>query len=239
MEAFALSEDVTAMVQARLFALQDEKYKRFQASLMPTVDRETVIGVRIPMLRNLALSFAGTEQAQIFLQSLPHRYYEENNLHAFLIEKIGDFEKTIEALDVFLPHVNNWATCDMMSPRCLADHRAQLLPFICTWLNSPHPYAVRYAIGLLMKLYLGTAFSPIYPEMVAAIKRDEYYIRMMIAWYFATALALQYDAVIPFLEEERLDAWVHNKAIQKSLESRRLSAEKKAYLKSLKLKKTR
>ena len=226
--------NIETLVRERLFAMQDVSYKEFHSALMPTVNPDLIIGVRTPALRKFAAEFAKTPDAADFLRILPHTYYEENNLHAFLIEKIGDFDDTVAALNTFLPYVDNWATCDMMSPKCFGRHLPELLSPICAWLASPHPYAVRFGIGMLMKFYLDEAFSPEYPAMVAAVEREEYYIKMMVAWYFATALAKQYDAVLPYITERRLDAWTHNKAIQKAVESYRISAEQKDYLKPFK-----
>lgn len=220
-------------VQKELFSMQDEAYRLFQAKLMPTIDVETVIGVRTPNLRKFAKAFAQTDEAATFLQSLPHRYYEENNLHAFLLEQIRDFDACIAALDAFLPYVDNWATCDSMAPKVLGKQRDALLAHIRRWLTSEHPYTVRFAVGLLMRYYLDEAFSPAYLDMAAGIRREEYYVRMMVAWYFATALAKQYEATLPVLEQNILDPWTHNKAIQKAVESYRITPEQKAVLRSL------
>lgn len=218
----------------RLYALTEEGYRRFQIPLLPTVDPERVLGVRTPALRKLAKELAGTPEAEAFLQELPHRYYEENNLHAFLVEQIKDYEACIAAIDAFLPYVDNWSTCDGWSPKVLGKHPTELIGKIREWMESPHPYTVRYGIGMLQRYFLDERFSPDYPEWVAAVKREEYYVQMMMAWYFATALAKQYQATLPLLEEQRLTPWVHNKTIQKARESFRISPEQKAYLKTLK-----
>lgn len=223
-------------VQKELFALQDLKYRDFHSKLMPTVDKEKIIGVRTPQLRKFANAFAKTEEAKEFLKILPHEYYEENNLHGFLIEKIKDFDQCIAELDRFLPYVDNWATCDMMSPKVLKKYPKKLLEQVKVWIKSEDTYAVRYAIGCLMNYYLEEEFSTEYPDMAAAVKSEEYYIQMMQAWYFATALAKQYEAILPYLEERRLEPWVHNKSIQKAVESYRITPEQKAYLKTLKIK---
>ncbi|MBQ8311348.1 MAG: DNA alkylation repair protein [Clostridia bacterium] len=220
-------------IQAQLRAMQDEIYKDFQCKLMPTVDREAVIGVRTPQLRQMAKALDATE-AKTFLSSLPHRYYEENNLHAFLIERIRDYDECIAALDTFLPHVDNWATCDSMNPKILGEHLDRLLTDINRWLASSDVYAVRFAIKLLMTYFLDEAFDPAYPARVASIKSDEYYINMMIAWYFATALAKQYDAILPYIAERRLSTWIHAKTIQKAIESYRITPAQKENLKTLK-----
>lgn len=219
--------------------MRDEAYKQFQCTLMPTVDPSTVIGVRTPALRRYAGELAKEESTVDFLLSLPHDFYEENNLHAFLIEQMRGLQETVDALDRFLPYVDNWATCDSMSPKVFAKCPEVLLPKIEEWLCSEKTYTVRYAIGLLMRYFLDDRFCISYVERVASIRSEEYYINMMIAWYFATALAKQYDAILPFLTERRLSLWVHNKAIQKAVESYRITNEQKAHLRSLKMKSKR
>ena len=223
-------------LQRQLFAMADLSYKAFHCSLIPTVDEDTVIGIRTPVLRKFAAEFAKTEEAAAFLRDLPHRYYEENNLHGFLLEKIKDYDTLIAELNRFLPYVNNWATCDMISPKIFPKHREELLEQIRIWIRNEHTYTVRFAIGMLMKFCLDESFDPAGPGLVAKIRSEEYYINMMIAWYFATALAKQYDAILPYLEERRLDPWTHNKAIQKAVESRRITAEQKEYLRTLRIK---
>ncbi len=231
-------EQVCQSVQKQLFSLQDTAYRAFHSKLIPTVDSETIIGVRTPALRKFASDFAKTPEASVFLKQLPHDYYEENNLHSFLIEKCRDYEETIRLLDDFLPYVDNWATCDMMSPKIFGKHLPELLLAIRRWIASDRCYTVRYGIGLLMNWYLDGAFSPDYPALVAGVQSKEYYVNMMIAWYFATALAKQYQAVLPYFENRRLSPWTHNKAIQKAVESRRITDEQKSYLKTLKVAKT-
>ena len=221
-------------VTQRLLGLADEKYRQFQIPLMPTVEPERVIGVRTPILRKLAKELAGTSEAEAFLQDLPHTYYEENNLHAFLVEQIKEYDTCIVAIDTFLPYVDNWSTCDGWSPKVLKKHPDTLLCKIREWMTSDHPYTVRFGIGMLQRYFLDDRFAPVYVDWVATIDREEYYVRMMVAWYFATALAKQYDAVVPFLERHCLPVWTHNKAIQKAVESYRVTAEHKAYLKQLK-----
>ena len=220
----------------RLFEMQDLKYRNFSHSLMPTVDKEKVIGVRTPALRKLAKEFSKDERSKNFMSSLPHVYYEENNLHAFLIEQITDFETAVLETDRFLPYVDNWATCDCMSPKAFKKDLDRLLTKIDQWLSSSHTYTVRYGICTLMRYYLDSRFSPDFLKKVAEIRSDEYYVKMMIAWYFATALAKQYDATLPYISEKKLDKWTHNKAIQKAIESYRVTDEHKAYLKTLKIK---
>ena len=224
------------MIRQTLLKMGDGTYKDFVASLIPTVSKDMIIGIPIPMLRKYARGIAGTREANEFLCQLPHAYYEENNLHAYLIERIGDFSRTVLALEQFLPYVDNWATCDSMCPKVLSGGSDELLPYIRRWLASDHPYTVRYGMELLMKFYLDASFSLEYPSWVCRVSSEEYYIRMMQAWYFATALAKQPEAILPYLREKRLSVWVHNKTIQKAIESRRISPDQKIYLKSLKRK---
>lgn len=223
-------------LQAQLFALQDPEYRAFQCRLMPTIAPDRVIGIRTPQLRKFAQTFMKTGGAAEFLQALPHDYYEENNLHAFCIERLRDFDETIAALDAFLPYVDNWATCDMLRPKIFARHLPELLPHIRRWIASARCYTVRFGIGMLMSFYLDEAFQPEYLQWVSAVHREEYYVNMMIAWYFATALAKQYEQTIGYLERPVLDAWTHNKAIQKAIESNRITPEQKTYLRTLKRK---
>ena len=222
-------------IQQRLFALQDAGYRDFHAALMPTVDKALVIGVRMPALRALAKELKGTEPAADFMAQLPHKYYEENNLHAALIGHIRDFDACMAAVERFLPWVDNWATCDRMNPKALAKDKAALLEHIRLWLQSGHTYTVRFGMGMLMNHFLEEDFREEYLALVASVQSEEYYIRMMQAWYFATALAKQYEAAVKVLEQRKLGAWVHNKTIQKARESYRISDEQKIYLKSLKV----
>lgn len=221
-------------VRNRLFEMQDLNYKAFHSKLMPTVDSDLVIGVRTPELRKFAKDFSKTEMAEDFLATLPHKFYEENNLHAFMISQMKDFNSVVEKLNEFLPFVDNWATCDMMRPAVFKNHKAELLTEIEKWLKSDKPYTVRFGIEMLMVHYLEDAFDVSYPQKVAEIKSDEYYVKMMIAWYFATALAYRYDEVLPFIENSVLEPWIHNKTIQKVVESYRIADEKKKYLKTIK-----
>ena len=223
-------------VKQELFFLQDEKYRVFMSRLLPTVDPDTVIGVRTPALRKYAGELLKKEEGSVFLQDLPHRYFEENQLHAFMVSGIRDYRTCMEALCRFLPYVDNWATCDQMSPKVFRKHKQELRGKIQEWIGTGRTYTIRFAVGMLMQHFLDEDFDPAYPEIVAGIRSDEYYVNMMIAWYFATALAKQYDAVLPYLEERRLDVWTHNKTIQKAAESYRITTEQKAYLKSLKVK---
>jgi len=223
-------------LQKELFQLQDEGYRDFHASLMPTVPKKTIIGIRVPVLRSFAKQFFKTEQKNQFLKELPHTYYEENNLHAFMIEQIKDFEEALSETENFLPYIDNWATCDMFFPKVFLKNSERLLPKIRCWITSEHPYTVRYAIGLLMRMFLEEEFLPEYPEMVLRVESEEYYVKMMIAWYFATALAKQYQDIISYFTKPRFDVWTHNKAIQKAIESNRIPEETKKYLKTLKRK---
>jgi 3-methyladenine DNA glycosylase AlkD len=230
-------KQIIKSIQDKVFALRDESYKEFNSKLIPTVDPKTVIGVRTPALRALAKEIsADKENTDVFLENLPHKYFEENQLHAFIISGIKDYDECIEQLARFLPFVDNWATCDQMSPKVFRKHRPELLEHIRCWLQSDKTYTVRFGIGMLMEHFLDEDFDPSYPEMVAELRSDEYYINMMIAWYFATALAKQYESILPFIEEKRLSPWTHNKAIQKSVESYRITDEQKTYLRRLKVK---
>ncbi|NLB79145.1 MAG: DNA alkylation repair protein, partial [Clostridiaceae bacterium] len=206
-------------IQEKLYALQDLKYKEFQCKLMPTISPEAVIGVRTPELRKLAKEISKEPEMKEYLKILPHRYYEENNLHGFLLERMKDYGEAVAAVDEFLPYVDNWATCDSMNPKVFQKHLPELLTNIQKWIAEQHTYTVRFGIGMLMGLYLDNDFSMEFPEWVADIRSEEYYINMMIAWYFATALAKQWDAILPYIEERRLDKWAHNKTIQKAIES--------------------
>ena len=223
-------------IQRQLFGLQELQYKKFTSKLMPTVNPETVIGVRTPELRKLAKDYSKTPEAMEFLKTLPHTYFEENNLHGFLIETIKDYDIAIAAVDAFLPYIDNWATCDTLSPKVFKKHLPELYEKIKVWLKSGKTYTVRFGIGMLMGFYLDENFKPETLELVAGVRSEEYYINMMIAWYFATALAKQYDAALPYIQEQRLEKWAHNKAIQKAIESYRISDETKAYLRTLKAK---
>jgi len=218
-------------IQKHLFELQDMAYRDFHSRLMPGIDKETIIGIRVPVLRKYAKSIAGTELSEKFIKELPHRYYEENNLHMMLITGIKDYDRCISEIERFLPYIDNWATCDFPAPKCFENHKEDLLPVIKRWIASSETYTIRYGIGMLMRLYLDTDFDPEYVRIVAEVKSDEYYVNMMIAWYMATALAKQWDAVIPYIEEHRMSDWVHRKTIQKAVESYRITDEQKRYLK--------
>ena len=223
-------------IQKELFRLQDVQYRDFQAKLIPNIPPEAMIGVRTPALRSLAKQLARQEETREFLCLLPHRYFDENQLHAFILSGMKDYDRCIAGVNAFLPYVDNWATCDQMSPKVFKKHKTELLSEIEKWLRSDKTYTVRFAIGMLMEHFLGEDFDISYPETVAAIRSEEYYVRMMAAWYFATALAKRYDEVLPFIERKKLDPWTHNKAIGKSIESYRITDEQKNYLRSLKIK---
>ena len=222
-------------IREELFALQDEKYRDFTKNLTPGLEADSFIGVRTPALKKLAKEYAKAEGIEEFLGDLPHKYFEENQLHAFLISEIKDYETCIREINRFLPYVNNWATCDQMSPKVFAKHKKELLGEVKVWIKSKETYTVRYAIGTLMRHYLDEDYDEKYPKMVAAVKSDEYYINMMIAWYFATALAKQYESILPYIENQKLSKWTHNKTIQKAIESYRITPEQKEYLRSLKV----
>ncbi len=228
--------DMSEYIEKRLFELHDDNYREFHSRLIPNVRKDTIIGVRTTALRKLASELWKEGTAENFMKQLPHKYYEENNLHGFFIEKIGDYDKTTAALDKFLPYIDNWATCDLMSPKIFKKNTEKLLPKIEEWIKSGDTYTVRFGIGMLMKYYLDENFSPEILEIVTAVKSDEYYVNMMIAWFFATALAKQYDSSISIIENRKLDSWTHNKTIQKAAESNRISPEIKKYLYDYKVK---
>ena len=222
-------------IRETLFSLRDEKFAAFQARLIPNVAPERVIGVRTPALRKLAKTLRGSGQAEEFLKALPHEFFEENNLHAFLLCEMKDFEACVQAVEDFLPYVDNWATCDQMSPGVFRKNKQALLPYIRCWIASERCYTRRFGTGMLMSHFLDEDFREEYLSLVSDIRSEEYYVNMMIAWYFATALAKQYEAALPYLENRRLDPWVHNKTIQKAVESFRVSDEHKACLRALKI----
>ncbi|MBO7563957.1 MAG: DNA alkylation repair protein [Clostridiales bacterium] len=223
-------------IEQQLKSLADEKYRNMQVTIIPTVAPETIIGVRTPELRKIAKELAKRSDVSDFLSDLPHKYFEENQLHAFVLSEMKDFDSCIRYVDAFLPYVDNWATCDQMSPKIFKKHKKELLSWIDTWISSKETYTVRFAIGMLMEHFLDEDFDPAYPKMVSKVRSEEYYVNMMIAWYFATALAKQYDSILPYIEKKKLSDWTHNKAIQKSVESYRITDEQKAYLKTLKVK---
>ena len=222
-------------IVGKLFQMRDEKYAAMQVKILPTVEKDSIIGVRTPELRAFAKALFGDAETESFLKELPHRYFDENQLHAFVISQEKDFDKCIAETEAFLPFIDNWATCDQLSPKAFKREAQKLLPYIRKWIRSEHVYTVRFAIGMLMQHFLDGNFSPEYPEMVAGARSEEYYVNMMRAWYFATALAKQYDSVIPYLEGNKLDTWTHNKTIQKSIESYRITDGQKEHLRTLKV----
>ena len=226
---------VSERIRGSLFEAQDVSYRDFQSRLIPTLDKERIIGVRTPQVRATAKLFEKDSEIDDFLSDLPHHYFEENNVHVSVIGRIKDYERCLCELERFLPYIDNWLTCDMESPKVFAKHTGEFLGPIRRWLASGQTYTVRFAIRMLMSFYLGENFSTEYPDMVSAVRSEEYYVNMMIAWYFATALAKQYDAALPYIEQKKLVPWTHNKAIQKARESFRITAEQKEYLKTLRI----
>ena len=222
------------VIVEKLQALADSGYRDFQAKLMPTVAKDTIIGVRTPAMRALAKELKGTELAASFLQELPHQYFDENQLHAFLINELKDYKQCLEELELFLPYVDNWATCDQLSPKVLKKQPDATLAAIKKWLGSDHDYTVRFGMEMLMSFYLDDLFKPEFLAWVAADKNEAYYVKMMVAWFFATALAKQYEATVPYFEQRLLPEWSHKKAIQKACESYRVTKEHKEYLRTLK-----
>ncbi len=222
-------------IREELFELGDESYKNFHSKLIPNIKYDSIIGIRTPVLRKYAKELFKSKDAAVFMSHLPHKYYEENNLHCFLIEQIKDYDECVKALDVFLPYVDNWATCDSMTPKVFKKNTGRLINEIDRWIISDNTYSVRFAIEMLMKFFLEDCFEEKYLEKVANVSSEEYYIKMMIAWYFATALAKQYEASLVYLEEKKLDTWTHNKTIQKAIESYRISDEQKQYLRTLRI----
>ena len=227
--------DNSHKVTEKLLALGEPAYRDFLAKLIPTVDPSTIIGIRSPLMRSLTKELAGTPDAEAFLAELPHKYYEENTLHGILIERIGSYDRTIEAIDRFLPYVDNWATCDTMSPKIFKKHHAELAGKIPEWIHSDHTYTIRFGVGMRMAHFLEEDYRPDIADEVASIVTDEYYVNMMIAWFFATALAKRYDDILPVIESRRLSVWTHNKTIQKAVESYRITEDHKTYLKSLRI----
>ena len=217
----------------RLIGVKDDAYREFQAKLVPNISPETILGVRTPDMRKIARELFESSERDAFLNDLPHRYYEENLIHFFVISMIKDFDECVEAVEAFLPYVDCWPVSDQATPKAFAKNHQKLLPYIRKWIASDHVYTARFGIRMLMNEFLGDDFRDEYPELVANKKGGDYYLKMMIAWYFATALAKKYNETIPFFEQRRLDEWVHRKAIQKAVESYRVSDEHKEYLKSL------
>lgn len=220
-------------VYERLAACGNETTRDFQAKLVPTIPKETILGVKTPDMRRIAKEIQGTKEAEDFLVQLPHPYFEENLVHFFLIAMLRDFDECVSAVETFLPYVDCWPVCDQSSPKVFTKNHEKLLPLIQRWMASEHVYTVRFGIRMLMNEFLGEDFRPDYLDWVAAVKGEDYYLKMMVAWYFATALAKRYDESIVYIEERRLGPWTHKKAIQKAIESFRVSDEHKEYLKTL------
>lgn len=221
-------------VQEKLFELKDNEYALFQARLIPTINRDNIIGVRVPILRKLAKEYIKTDEVTYFLDTLPHKYYDEFMLHGLLLSELKDYQECIDKVDKFLPYVDNWAVCDIMSPKIFRKNKEKLLIKIKEWTKSSKTYTCRFGIEMLMTHFLDKDFKKEYLEIPAQVKSDEYYIKMMIAWFYATALAKHWDEAIIYLEKNSLSTWVHNKTIQKARESLRISKEQKEYLKTLK-----
>ena len=218
-----------------LFKLQDKEYREFQSKLIPNINKDSIIGVRTPLLRQLSKKIIKENNYSDFLNDLPHKYFDENQIHAFIISEIKDYDECLFEFNKFLPYIDNWATCDQSSPKIFLKNSDKLINEIKRWIKSKDTYTIRFGIGMLMRIYLDDNFKPEYLKMVSNIKSDEYYVNMMIAWFFATALAKQYDSTIEYIKNYKLDKWVHNKIIQKSIESYRISKEKKEYLKKYKI----
>ena len=220
-------------VYEKLIACGDERYREFQSKLVPNVPKETILGVRTPDMRRIAKEIRGTKEAEAFLKELPHKYYEENLVHFFLIAMIKDFDQCVQAVETFLPYVDCWPVCDQSTPKAFSKNHDKLLPLIQKWIASDHVYTARFGIRMLMNEFLGEDFKPEYLAWVAGVQGEDYYIKMMVAWYFATALAKQYDESVVYIEQHKLEPWTHRKAIQKALESFRVTEEHKEYLKTL------
>lgn len=220
-------------LQKQLFEMQDLNYREFQSRSVPNVKKERIIGIRIPQLRKFSKTYEKNRESAEFLLQLPHFYYEENLLHMMLITNRKDYSQCLEEIETFLPYIDNWAVCDLPAPKCFASQKDKLMPEIQKWISSRHAYTIRYGIGMLMRFFLDEDFSETHLEMVASVSSEEYYVNMMIAWYFATALAKQWDAAILYLTERRLSPWLHRKTIQKAVESYRITPEQKTYLRSL------
>ena len=217
-----------------LLSYKDEKYKEFQSKLVPNIDKKTIIGVRTPQIKKIVKEIFDTAEATIFLQTLPHQYYEENLIHFFLISKIKDFDECVKEVEKFLPYINCWPVCDQATPLVFKKNHDKLLPLIKKWINSNHIYTARFGIRMLMNEFLNDDFKEEYLEWVSSISGDDYYLEMMVAWFFATALAKQYNATIKYIEKRCLNPWIHQKTIQKALESYRVSDKNKEYLKKFK-----
>ncbi len=225
-------------LQERLFRMQDKQYAAFHANLIPGIPKESIIGIRVPELRSFAKEYAKEKEFVEFLNQLPHKYYDENMLHGLLISQIKNYEECIRLTDTFLPYVDNWAVCDIMTPKVFSKHKEEFLAKILNWCKSSHTYTCRFGLKMLMSYYLDKDFKEEYLEIASAISSEEYYVKMMVAWFFATALAKQWTSTITYIEQNRLAPWTHNKAIQKAIESYRITSDQKVYLHTLKIKKS-
>jgi len=218
-------------VYERLLEVRDVEYKDFQAKLVPNISPDTIIGVRTPAMRAVAKEVFKSPEKDIFLNDLPHRYYEENLVHFFVLAEMKDFDKCVEAVEKFLPYVDCWPVSDQATPKSFKKNHEKLLPFIKKWIASDHVYTARFGIRMLMNEFLGDDYKEEYLELASSNKGDDYYLKMMVAWFFATALAKQYDSAVKYIEDRKLDEWIHKKSIQKAVESYRVSDEHKEYLK--------
>lgn len=221
-------------IREYLFNMSDSAYRDFHSRLVPGLDKERIIGVRTPILKKYAEVIAKQQGISDFLVDLPHKYYEENNLHAYIIALMSDFDSCVDALEAFLPYIDNWATCDGLRPKCFTENRDRLVPKALEWISDDRTYVKRFGIQVIMNHFLDDCFDERYNSIISSVRSDEYYVNMMVAWYFATALAKQYDKTVVYLENRMLDKWTHNKTIQKAIESYRISDETKIYLKTLK-----
>ena len=220
----------------KLFTYKDEKYKEFTSKLIPNISINKIIGIRIPILRSLAKELYKNNEYQRFLSSLPNHYPEENLLHGSIISLFKDYDTCIEEIERFLPYIDNWSVSDTISPKIFNKNKDKLLNKIKEWCASSKTYTIRFGVLMLMQFYLDEDFKKEYLAIPLRIKSDEYYVNMMIAWFYATALAKQYDEAVKIIEKHELDPWVHNKTIQKAKESYRVSNEHKNYLDKLKIK---
>lgn len=224
--------DAMKMIEEALFKLSDADYREFSAKITPNIDKETILGVRIPVLRSYAKTL-DKETREAFLKELPHCFFEENMLHVVLLSGEKDYRKALEEVEAFLPYADNWALTDSLNPVCFKKKVQELLPEVKRWIASPHDYTCRFGLCMLMRYYLDEAFSPELLELPLSVTKDEYYLKMMVAWYYATALAKKWDATIPYIEKRRLSLWTHRKTIQKAIESYRITEEQKRYLRTL------
>lgn len=223
-------------IKEKLFKLQDKEYRKIQVKTITNIDPDTIIGVRTPELKKLANEMFKSGNYKSFIEDLPHKYFDENQLHAFIISKIKNYDECLDAFNKFLPYIDNWATCDQSCPNAFKKNSDKLIKEIKVWIKSKKTYTIRFGISMLMRNYLDDNYKEEYLELVSKIRSNEYYVNMMIAWFFATALAKRYDDTIKYIENEKLDIWTHNKTIQKAIESYRITIEQKEYLRSLKKK---